>query len=166
MAVGRPSAPLVAGAVLVWLLLAAELVVLASHKAAIQASFCGWAAWLRTTFALGDTAHVVMRTVHAQTNSFNYMQVAAAAAALGQGDRAAMGAQLYVYTVLVHLAKNFGKSFIASPRGFWFCTEGHAISCGDGTAQSPGRAVRSVWPRAIARAPWRVCDRGGRATPS
>jgi hypothetical protein len=122
----------VAAAAAAWALLLAELATLAWRKAAIQASFCGLAAWLRTTFPLGDAVHAVMRVVHHQTNSFVYMQAAAVLALAGVGVSAQAGVELYVYVLLVHLAKNFGKSFIASPRGFWFCTEGRAISCGSG----------------------------------
>jgi len=130
-----PSARLVVSATVAWALLAIELAVLAAYKVEIQSSFCGWAAWLRDTVALGDAANETLRHIHHMTDSFMYMQVCCLFL-LATGKYTGTAAALYVYDVIAHMTKNFSKSFIASPRGFWFCTEGHAISCGSGTADA------------------------------
>ena len=130
-----PSTRLVVSATVAWALLAVELAVLAAYKVEIQSSFCGWAAWLRDTFALGDTVNDTLRHIHHKTDSFMYMQICCVFL-LGTGKYTSTAAALYVYDVIAHMTKNFSKSFIASPRGFWFCTEGQAVSCGSGTTDA------------------------------
>eukprot|EP00160_Parvularia_atlantis_P015164 Unigene4189_Nuclearia_a/m.12761 Unigene4189_Nuclearia_a/g.12761 ORF Unigene4189_Nuclearia_a/g.12761 Unigene4189_Nuclearia_a/m.12761 type:complete len:339 (-) Unigene4189_Nuclearia_a:5-1021(-) len=96
---------------------------------------------MRTTFALGETADAWMKWVHYQTNSFIYMQLSCLVMYLVD---ARAGAEMYTFVVLAHIAKNLSKSFIASPRGFWFCTAGHAISCGGGYSLPSGHSMMSL----------------------
>ena len=42
------------------------------------------------------------------------------------------GSDLYTYLIIGHTLKNWSKSAIASPRGFWFCPEGYSDYCGRG----------------------------------
>ena len=111
-------------------LLACELLALRFFKVDIQRVNCWLPEFLMETFPLGDDVNAFLSWWHKATNSFIYMQVAFVVASFFSIH---FGAQLYLYIIFGHLIKNFSKSFIASPRGFWFCTSGHAVSCGGGT---------------------------------
>jgi hypothetical protein len=70
-----------------------------------------------------------IRKFHEASASFIWMQLAVVLAYLVNWE---MGAELYRVVILGHIIKNFSKSFIGSPRGFWFCKTGAALYCGTG----------------------------------
>jgi len=43
-----------------------------------------------------------------------------------------------------HVLKNMFKNAIASPRGFWFCQEGHSLYCGKGYSLPSGHSMISL----------------------
>lgn len=71
----------------------------------------------------------VLSYFHEVSASFIWMQLAVGIGFVGDWN---IGKEMYAVVVLGHVVKNFSKSFIQSPRGFWFCEEGHAIYCGTG----------------------------------
>jgi len=78
---------------------------------------------------LRDEIDEFLAWFHEVSASFLWMQLSLVIAYLVDWNT---GVEMYVVVTLGHIIKNFAKSFIGSPRGFWFCQEGHAIHCGTG----------------------------------
>lgn len=81
-----------------------------------------------------DSLDRFLEWFHEVSASFLWMQLSLVVAYLVDWS---VGVEMYSVVVLGHIIKNFGKSFIGSPRGFWSCQEGHAIYCGTGMASLP-----------------------------
>ena len=75
---------------------------------------------------------VFMKWFHEVSASFIWMQQAVVIGYLWNWE---IGAEMYQVVVTGHIVKNFAKSFIKSPRGFWFCQTGLALYCGSGNTR-------------------------------
>lgn len=118
-----------------------QLQLLYNDPAKVQGSLCGLAQTLRDVFPLPDPLLKALVDIHRRMSSFFWMQLSTALAFVDNYDD---GTELYLYVVLGHTVKNFFKTFLQSPRGFWFCTEGSSPYCGTGNSLPSGHLMMSV----------------------
>jgi len=121
--------------------LALQLQLLYSDSAKVQGSLCTLSKAMRDVVPLPDPLLKALIDIHRRMSSFFWMQLSTALAFVENYDD---GTELYLYVVLGHTVKNFFKTFLQSPRGFWFCTEGSAPYCGTGNSLPSGHLMMSA----------------------
>ena len=122
-----------------WALAAAvvvfEVAVHHHYKVELQSSECAWSVQLREDNAVSEQVAAWLVWFHKRSSSFLWMQLSVAIM-FALSER--VGIEMYAYVLLGHIFKNLCKSFMLSPRGFWFCESGKALHCGEGTCDILG----------------------------
>eukprot|EP01102_Stenamoeba_stenopodia_P013764 TRINITY_DN4502_c0_g4_i1.p1 TRINITY_DN4502_c0_g4~~TRINITY_DN4502_c0_g4_i1.p1 ORF type:complete len:407 (+),score=96.43 TRINITY_DN4502_c0_g4_i1:152-1372(+) len=121
--------------------LALQLQLLYSDPAQVQGSLCSLSSAMRAAFPLPDPLQKALVDIHRRMSSFFWMQLSTAITFVENYDD---GTEFYLYVTLGHIVKNFFKTFLQSPRGFWFCTEGSAPYCGTGNSLPSGHLMMSA----------------------
>ena len=121
-----------AGLALLLLWYVPQMHMLQAHDCHLAPEFSGY---LDQVLPAGSTRTEVddwLKWFHEVSASFIWMQQALVIGFLVNWE---MGTEMYRLVVTGHIVKNFAKSFIQSPRGFWFCQTGEALYCGSGNTR-------------------------------
>jgi len=125
--------------------LAALLVWYQPRKVEIQSQDCHMPVlfhnWFTTITDQPEFWDPYLEQFHISSASFIWMQVALVVCLLIDH---VIGIEMYLLVIVGHVVKNFAKSFIQSPRGFWFCEEGKAAHCGSGYSLPSGHSMMSL----------------------
>ena len=99
------------------------------NKEQLQSEDCALSPYLQSNYPIPESILPYVVIFHQVTPSFIWMQISVL---FGFFYDFHLGCEMYSVIVFGHVIKNFAKSFLFSPRVFWFCEEGHALYCGSG----------------------------------